>query len=284
MQTQTFNCTLQGGSSKKKAVFIKPSLPATQFHTVYTGVPRTNETGISVDSRSLDKRVCVCVSLHLFVHPISDVKWRGDWCSVWRLLFCIVSPAPESCPYLSHIPQLYPPCSSSALVSLSYLLDAFHPFTLSHNWYPTILYHVCVFLCRAVQLGYVCRVDCVFSPLIYFSCWHQPVHLPVCVFADILFINVSAEGSTSGAAVSLQRHCRRSKVESLFYWWPLWTETLRDLCLLTAGKVNLDVPTGCWGTLNPLTHVIIPDVSWSSKLKKPRKESPYLSGFPLPCN
>lgn len=44
----------------------------------------------------------------------------------------------------------------------------------------------------------------------------QRIHLLVCDFTDILFIIASAEKSTSGPAVPLQIHCRRSRVKISF--------------------------------------------------------------------
>lgn len=136
---------------------------------------------------------------------------------VESVVFFMVSPALDSCLCSSHIPQLYPPCSSSTLLPfLTCLVSFIHSlFLIIKIQQPSTI--SVPFMCIAVQLCCVCCVYCVFCSLIsfFFSCWHKPLHLPVCVFADILFINGSAERSTSGAAVSLQKYCRRSWFKSV---------------------------------------------------------------------
>lgn len=131
----------------------------------------------------------------------------GDCCFAWSLLPQIRVPARHT------FQQTYPPCSSSApLPFLTCLTSFIHSLLLiiKIQQSSTISVPFCAELYSCVML---CCVYCVLRSLISFSHWHQPVHLPVCSFADILFINVSAERSTSGAAVSFQRYCRRSGVK-----------------------------------------------------------------------
>ena len=139
----------------------------------------------------------------------------GDCC------FAMV-PAGDSCPCSSHIPQLYPPCSSSTLFLflILYLPDVFHPFPLYQIYESSsilLLFWAEPYSCVTSLLFTVC------SAVSSISCWQQPVHLPVCVFPDILFINLSAERRV---LQGLQYHCRDTAGKALRRFGK---ETLRDL-------------------------------------------------------